>query len=302
MQEHTRPCAPGTGIQASAKMLQQPSKTPFRASSNSPDAEVQIAVVVHDAPEASCQKHVLLVQLLHPGPLHKLQRLRAAVRQVRRGVDEGLALVRAVAHGHDVLPPVAVVFRQVDPRDLALEGPELPLKGGVDRRRLVLGAGREQLDVLQQGAERRHELLAAQLDPAPLGVGHQDQRAQPLGEAQRLGREPRELPELRLLRLRELGLPVQAQALVLDPGRREDRVVPVEDQDRLLHGEAVPLVRIAVCLGFLHSALVVVLCGLDALTTRHRLITPDVRGRHGGHCAPRVQGLWHRWAGELSQT
>eukprot|EP00406_Dinophysis_acuminata_P066641 CAMPEP_0179277284 /NCGR_PEP_ID=MMETSP0797-20121207/35016_1 /TAXON_ID=47934 /ORGANISM="Dinophysis acuminata, Strain DAEP01" /LENGTH=116 /DNA_ID=CAMNT_0020985871 /DNA_START=229 /DNA_END=579 /DNA_ORIENTATION=- len=93
-----------------------------------PNAQVQVAIMVHDPTKAACHEHVLLAELLHSGPLGKLQRLRPAVRQVRRRVNERLALVRTVPQREDIFPPVAILARDENASDLAFEGSKLPLE------------------------------------------------------------------------------------------------------------------------------------------------------------------------------
>mmetsp|Transcript_60169 Transcript_60169/g.162191 ORF Transcript_60169/g.162191 Transcript_60169/m.162191 type:complete len:349 (+) Transcript_60169:70-1116(+) len=197
------------------------------------DAQVQVAVVVEDLLEAAGHQGVLLADLADVGPLHELQRLRPAVWQRLRGAQQRLPLVEAVAQRQNVPRPAAALL-PVDAHYLRLEGAQLPLQRRRHLGGLVRCPRRQELDVLQDGQQRRQELRAAELDPATLRICNQHHLAVLLRGGERLGGRPRDLRELLPLRRREAGAAVQPQALPLHPRGRQHGVVPVEDEDGVL--------------------------------------------------------------------
>merc|ERR1740117_1382901 len=80
--------------------------------------------------------------------------------------------MHAIAEGEDILSLRTVAQRSVAiiSRELAPKGADLPVEWRDTLSGLIGGARREELDVLEHGAQRWHELLATQLDPPPLCV------------------------------------------------------------------------------------------------------------------------------------
>eukprot|EP00429_Kryptoperidinium_foliaceum_P098447 CAMPEP_0176236980 /NCGR_PEP_ID=MMETSP0121_2-20121125/27616_1 /TAXON_ID=160619 /ORGANISM="Kryptoperidinium foliaceum, Strain CCMP 1326" /LENGTH=364 /DNA_ID=CAMNT_0017576415 /DNA_START=91 /DNA_END=1182 /DNA_ORIENTATION=- len=203
------------------------------------NAQVQVSVVLHDVLERVRDQRVLGQELADDGAIGELQRLRAAVRQLRGRAKQGLPLVDAVAEGVDVLPPRGV--RQglgpAGPRDLGLEGAQLPLQGLGAVGALVGRARRHDFDALDDRQQLRQELQAAQFDPPALRVRQQHHGAAELREAQRLAGGGGDLGEAGALPRADHGAGVQPQALRLDPTRRQDGVVPIEHEQCLLARE-----------------------------------------------------------------
>mmetsp|Transcript_93446 Transcript_93446/g.285961 ORF Transcript_93446/g.285961 Transcript_93446/m.285961 type:complete len:253 (+) Transcript_93446:331-1089(+) len=210
-----------------------------RANSRAADAQVEIAVVVEDLVEASHDQVMLFDDLRHVRALLELERLSAAIWERRGGAQQCLALVDAVAEREDVLALARILqgLEATSPFDLDLERSHLPIEGHRAARALVRGAGGHDLHVLDHREDHGDELPAAQLDPAALGIGQQDHGAMPLGQGQSLHGDVADLCQPLALPGADRGPVVQAQALPLQPGRREHGVIPIEDKERLILGE-----------------------------------------------------------------
>mmetsp|Transcript_155899 Transcript_155899/g.499824 ORF Transcript_155899/g.499824 Transcript_155899/m.499824 type:complete len:335 (+) Transcript_155899:178-1182(+) len=198
-------------------------------------AQVQVSIVLPHGLETALHQVMLLDDLADVRTLAELQRLRPRVWHFGRCAQQSLALVRAVAEGEDVLDLRGVVqIRPVEPIQLGLKRADLPVQRQWRRGTLVGRASRDHPDRLQERCEHRHELPAAQFDPAPLGVGDQDDRAVLLREPQGLDRTGRRLAQKLHLPGPDRRAVVQAQVLGVDPARRQDGVVVVEDEQGLL--------------------------------------------------------------------
>mmetsp|Transcript_12142 Transcript_12142/g.25664 ORF Transcript_12142/g.25664 Transcript_12142/m.25664 type:complete len:251 (-) Transcript_12142:465-1217(-) len=197
-------------------------------------------VMMNNSFEATSHKRMLLDDLADVRPLDKLQRLGADVWLVLGGSQQSLPLVHAIAERQDVLSPFGAL-EGLDPKaalDLARERRQFPVQGRRTLGAFISRPRREDLYVLQRRKQCGHELLAAQLDPAPLCVGDDDHRAMLLRDAQRLGRNVGYLCKLLPLPGGDLRAIVEAQALALHPCRRKNRVIPIEDQHGLLRRES----------------------------------------------------------------
>mmetsp|Transcript_41980 Transcript_41980/g.112708 ORF Transcript_41980/g.112708 Transcript_41980/m.112708 type:complete len:220 (-) Transcript_41980:27-686(-) len=166
----------------------------------------------------------------------ELQGLTPAVWERRRGGHHRLPLVHTVAEREHVLPPACVVRGgAVRALDLVLEGAQLPVLRVGAHVALVAGAGGHDADALQQRRQLWQELVAGQLDPATLRVRYDDNLPVLLGRANGVQRDSRDLGEPLSLSGGDVVVPlVEAQLLHRHPGGRQDGVVPVEDDERLV--------------------------------------------------------------------
>mmetsp|Transcript_76853 Transcript_76853/g.248950 ORF Transcript_76853/g.248950 Transcript_76853/m.248950 type:complete len:228 (+) Transcript_76853:178-861(+) len=204
-------------------------------------AQVQVSIVLPHGLETALHQVMLLDDLADVRTLAELQRLRPRVWHFGRCAQQSLALVRAVAEGEDVLDLRGVVqIRPVEPIQLGLKRADLPVQRQWRRGTLVGRASRDHPDRLQERCEHRHELPAAQFDPAPLGVGDEYDRPMLLRQAQCLSYEGRQFSQTFPLLCVDNRALIQAQALALNPARGQNGVVPVEDEQSFLFRETDP--------------------------------------------------------------
>mmetsp|Transcript_48767 Transcript_48767/g.127241 ORF Transcript_48767/g.127241 Transcript_48767/m.127241 type:complete len:209 (+) Transcript_48767:136-762(+) len=192
--------------------------------------------------KATRDQRMLLDDLADVRALAKLERLGQAIWELRRGPQQGLALVRAVAKREDVLAPRGVeqLVVAVVPGEFGLEGTHLPVQRRGRPRALVGGPGRDQPHVLQERGDGRQKLPAAQLDPTSLGIGDQYDGPMQLGKTQCLSHDGCQLSQTLALRCIDDSAIIQAQSLALHPGAGENGVVPVEDEQSFLFRETDP--------------------------------------------------------------
>mmetsp|Transcript_25070 Transcript_25070/g.71395 ORF Transcript_25070/g.71395 Transcript_25070/m.71395 type:complete len:209 (+) Transcript_25070:39-665(+) len=164
-------------------------KSELANASLAPDAQIQVPLVAQDRVEATRDQLVLLDDLANVGALDELQRLRVAIRQRLGRLHQGLALVRAVPEGENVLGLGGVVQGRepIEAFDLDLKGTHFPIQRRRRARALVGRPRRNHPDVLKHWVESWQKLLATQLYPAPLGVGDHHDSPMLLGQSQRLG-------------------------------------------------------------------------------------------------------------------
>mmetsp|Transcript_32140 Transcript_32140/g.88817 ORF Transcript_32140/g.88817 Transcript_32140/m.88817 type:complete len:209 (-) Transcript_32140:166-792(-) len=185
-----------------------------------------------------CTQHLVLRdELVYAGLHHELHGFPTRVRLAPRHALKSLLLVQGVAEGDDVAALCGSSGVSVDGVHHVFKCEAFPGCGRAASVPLV-GARGDDVKLLDRREEGRHEFRAAPFDPALRGVCHDDDAAEAhRGGDGRAGVGRDELELLELLPVWDAVVRGAKETLSLEPSRREQRVVPVEDEQRLSRGE-----------------------------------------------------------------